>query len=257
MSAILIIPARYASTRFPGKPLAQLGAKTVIEHVVAAALQTRAARPILVATDDDRIAQTIRDNFNSSEVEAAMTSENCATGTDRLAEVVRARFAERLENERLIVVNIQGDEPFIEPRHVDALIDAMTNDATLKMATLATPLKERADDVNVVKVVCNQNGDALYFSRLLIPFEREAGSFDKPRLRHLGIYAYEANWLLEMAALPPSPLERAEMLEQLRALENGVRIRVIEVQEVAPIAIDTPDDLVRAEEFLSQTIGKR
>lgn len=255
-SAILIIPARYASTRFPGKPLAKLGDKTVIEHVAAAALQTHATRPILVATDDERIAQTIQTNFNSSEVEAAMTSEKCATGTDRLAEVVRARFSDRLKNERLIVVNIQGDEPFIEPHHVDALIDAMTNDATLKMATLATPLESaRAADANVVKVVCNQNGDVLYFSRLPIPFEREAANF--ARLRHLGIYAYEANWLLEMAALPPSPLECAEMLEQLRALENGIRIRVIEVHEVAPIAIDTPDDLKRAEEYLSQSTGKR
>jgi 3-deoxy-manno-octulosonate cytidylyltransferase (CMP-KDO synthetase) len=250
-SAVLIIPARYGSTRFPGKPLARLGDRTVIEHVAAAALRTRAARPVLVATDDERIAAAIRDNFKPQDAAAVLTSSQCATGTDRLAEVVRARFADRLENERLIVVNIQGDEPFIEPRPVDALIEAMRADTTLKMATLATPLApEREADPNVVKVVCDGAGHALYFSRLPIPFEREAGDF--ARLRHLGIYAYEANWLLAMAGLAPTPLERAESLEQLRALEHGVRIRVLVVDEVAPIAIDTPGDLRRAAEYLRE-----
>lgn len=253
--AVVIIPARYNSSRFPGKPLAKIGDKTVIERVVLAALETRAARPILVATDDARIAAAIENNFSSAQAIAVMTSENCQTGTDRLAEVVRENFSEELSN-RLVILNVQGDEPFINPAHLDALIAAMQAGSTPakaapRMATLATPLEaEDTHDANVVKVVCAQNGDALYFSRLPIPFAREAVEHKNlPRWRHLGVYAYEANWLLEMASLPPSPLEEIEKLEQLRALENGTPIRVVTVENVVPIAIDTPEDLEKAQEF--------
>jgi 3-deoxy-manno-octulosonate cytidylyltransferase (CMP-KDO synthetase) len=252
---VVIIPARYNSSRFPGKPLAKIGDKTVIERVVLAALETRAARPILVATDDARIANVIENNFSAADAIAVMTSESCRTGTDRLAEVVREKFSDEL-SERLIVVNVQGDEPFINPTHLDALINAMQDGSTPgasapRMTTLATRLEsEDAHDANVVKVVCAQNGDALYFSRWPIPFAREAAEQKNlPRLRHLGVYAYEANWLLQMANLPPSPLEEIEKLEQLRALENGTPIRVVAVENVVPIAIDTPEDLEKAQEF--------
>lgn len=262
---VIVIPARYGSTRFPGKPLADLGGKTVIERTVEAALQTSARRPILVATDDERIAEKVREGFSEEEAVPVMTSKNCQTGTDRLAEVVRARFMAEL-NERLVIVNIQGDEPFVCAAHLEALMAAMQNEtestfpestsleSTLKMATLATPLE--ASDVgetNVVKVVLDRDGDALYFSRLPIPFARDLERQEQlPRLRHLGVYAYEANWLLEMAALPPSPLEEAEQLEQLRALESGTKIRVVQVEDVIPIAIDTPEDLETARRFWSE-----
>ena len=242
---IILIPARYGSTRFPGKPLAVLGGVPVVEHVARAALCTRAARPVYVATDDERIADVVRAAFSPADIALVMTGE-CRTGTDRLAQAVRALFGDAIEN--VIVVNVQGDEPFINPHHVDLLIDAMQDEA-LQMATLATLLPANLlSDPNVVKVVCAQNGDALYFSRLPIPASRDGESV--PRLRHLGVYAYRAPWLLKMADLPSTPLENSENLEQLRALENGVPIRVVVVDDVIDIAIDTPEDLVRAEHFL-------
>jgi 3-deoxy-manno-octulosonate cytidylyltransferase (CMP-KDO synthetase) len=249
--SVIIIPARFGSTRFPGKPLANLAGKSVIARVVEAALKTKAARPILVATDDERIADEIKNRFDESDAQAVMTSEKCATGTDRLAEVVSTRFADKL-GERLIVVNVQGDEPFVNPAHLDELIGVMQEQSTLRMVTLATPLKPaHASDSNVVKVALDQKGRALYFSRLPIPFARDAkDQASTPRLHHLGVYAYEANWLLEMAKLPPSPLEELEKLEQLRALENGVDIQVVVAHDVVPIAIDTPHDLEQAEEYL-------
>jgi 3-deoxy-manno-octulosonate cytidylyltransferase (CMP-KDO synthetase) len=250
-TALVVIPARYGSTRFPGKPLAQLAGKPVIEHVARAALQTTAQRPILVATDDERIEQAITAAFAKGEVRAVMTGE-CETGTDRIAQVVREYSHETVPG-RLVVVNVQGDEPFINPLHIDALIKAMRSDSNLQMATLATPIADKSHliDPNVVKVVLAQNGEALYFSRLPIPLQRDQGSdANVEHLRHLGVYAYSADWLLQMAGLPPTPLEQTEKLEQLRALENGVRIRVLIVDDVVNIAIDTPQDLVAAQEYL-------
>ena len=248
-SAHVIIPARWGSTRFPGKPLAKLGGKTVIRRVVEAALHSQSARPILVATDDNRIADEIRAHFAPDAATATMTSENCHTGTDRLAEVARARFSGEA---RRIIINVQGDEPFINPTHIDALIDLMTRDPDLKMATLVTPLLDAAQiaDPNVVKAVVSGRNRALYFSRAAIPFDRDNAEI--VRLRHLGVYAYEATWLLEMAALPPSNLEEIEKLEQLRALEAGVEVGVVTVENVVPIAIDTPADLERAAQFLKR-----
>ncbi len=180
---------------------------------------------------------------------AFVMTGDCRTGTDRLAQAVQ-KLEFDLEN--LIVINVQGDEPFINPRHIELLIDAMKSDSTLQMATLATPLPEHlTNDTNVVKVVCAQNGNALYFSRLPIPFARDGETVNVPRLRHLGVYAYTAKWLLQMAALPSTPLEETEKLEQLRALENGVALRVVKVENVIDIAIDTPEDLQRAEAFLA------
>ncbi len=247
-TAHVIIPARYGSTRFPGKPLAMLDGKTVVRRVVEAALQSCAARPILVATDDDRIAAEISANFAIADAAPRMTSADCHTGTDRLAEVARAQFR---GDERRIIVNVQGDEPFVDPTHIDALIEMMTRETELKMATLVTPLNaEQTDDPNVVKAVVSARNRALYFSRAAVPFDRDGTG--APRLRHLGVYAYEANWLLEMAALAPSRLEEIEKLEQLRALEAGIEIGVVRVENVVPIAIDTPQDLERAAQFLKR-----
>ena len=258
LEAVLVIPARFGSTRFPGKPLVQLGGKSVISRVVEAALKTQASRPVLVATDDDRIAAEIESTFDARDAQPVMTSESCQTGTDRIAEVIQSRFADHLD-ERLIVVNVQGDEPFVNPAHLDELMRVMREQSTLRMATLATPLKpEATDDSNVVKVVRAQNGNALYFSRLPVPFARDAAEQENTqRLHHLGVYAYEAKWILEMAKLPPSPLEQIEKLEQLRALENGVAIHVSVAHDVVPIAIDTPHDLEQAEKYLRNSRAQR
>lgn len=247
--AHIFIPARYGSTRFPGKPLADLNGQTVIARVVRAALQTRAARPVYVATDDARIQSEIRAHFSPAEARVVLTSPACHTGTDRLAEAIQTLGLSA--HGRQIIVNVQGDEPFLDPEHVDALLDLMNRQRDLRMATLATPLHDQArfTDPNVVKVVVSKASRALYFSRAPIPFARDAGGVVP--LRHLGIYAYDARWLLEMAALSPSPLEETEKLEQLRALEHGVSIGVAVVQNVVPIAIDTPADLERARAWLN------
>lgn len=248
--AVIVIPARYGSTRFPGKPLVELAGQTVISRVVRATLQTAASKPVLVATDDSRIAGEIETNFSPQEAVAVMTSPDCHTGTDRLAEAIREKFGE--PEYRLVVVNVQGDEPFIEPEHIDALIALMNEDAGLQMATLATPILDKAleGDPNVVKAVVSKQGKALYFSRSSIPFDRDGRGATLHR--HLGIYAYDSRWLLKMAALPPSPLEEIEKLEQLRAMENGTAIGIVIVENVVPIAIDTPQDLERAEAFLRE-----
>jgi len=248
--AYILIPARYASTRFPGKPLADLNGRSVIARVVDAALRSRAARPVYVATDDPRIAGEIEAHFSPDEARAVFTSPTCHTGTDRLAEAVRA-LGMSLEP-GTVIVNVQGDEPFLDPAHINALLALMNDDPALRMATLATPFAGDIRDPNIVKVVVSKQSRALYFSRSPIPFHRDASEGAAP-LRHLGIYAYEAGWLLEMAALSPSPLEEIEKLEQLRALEHGISIGVALVQNVVPIAIDTPADLERAREFLRQS----
>jgi 3-deoxy-manno-octulosonate cytidylyltransferase (CMP-KDO synthetase) len=247
--AFIIIPARYGSTRFPGKPLADLNGQSVISRVVRAALQSRAARPIFVATDDSRIQAEIEAHFSPAQARVILTSPACHTGTDRLAEAIETLNLPA--HERQIVVNVQGDEPFLDPQHVDALLNLMNEQRDLQMATLATPLRDeaRSADPNVVKVVVSKQNRALYFSRAPIPFSRD-GSGTAP-LRHLGIYAYEARWLAQMASLPPSALEETEKLEQLRALEQGVAIGVAVVDNVVPIAIDTPADLERARAWLN------
>ncbi len=247
--AKIIIPARYASSRFPGKPLAELEGHSVIARVVRAALQTRASHPVYVATDDSRIAGEVESKFSSAQAQVVMTSEKCHTGTDRLAETIQT-LALPLDG-RQIIINVQGDEPFLDPAHVDALLDLMDTQSDLRMGTLATPLQDESQfhDPNTVKAVVSQQGRALYFSRSPIPHDRDKTATVKP-LRHLGIYAYEANWLLQMAALPPSPLEESEKLEQLRALDAGIAIGVAIVENVVPIAIDTPDDLERARTYL-------
>lgn len=246
--ATIIIPARYGSTRFPGKPLVDLAGQSVICRVVRAALLTSAQKPVLVATDDERIAGEVEKTFDAGDAIAVMTSPDCHTGTDRLSEALRTHFG--AVEERLIVVNVQGDEPFIDPGHIDALIEMMRQDETLEMATLATPILDPAQetDPNVVKAVVSERGRALYFSRATIPYDRDGAGVQ--RHRHLGIYAYDARWLVKMATLSPSRLEEVEKLEQLRALENGVEIGIAIIENVVPIAIDTPEDLARAQAYL-------
>lgn len=246
--ARIVIPARFASTRFPGKPLADLGGKPVIVRVVEAALETPAQLPILVATDDQRIFGAVESAFSPDRARPVMTSVDCHTGTDRLAEAVRGHLLSgESDAARTIVINLQGDEPFVAAEHISRLIETMRSDPALRMATLATPVtrEEQVHDPNVVKVTVDGRGRALYFSRATIPYDRD--KVGAVPLRHLGIYAYEAKWLLEMAALPPSRLEEIEKLEQLRALEHGVEIGVAVVEGAVPIAIDTPADLERAQ----------
>ena len=234
MNVVCIIPARYASTRLPGKPLLDIAGKPMIQHVVERVGRAHRPSRILVATDDARIFEAVQ-GFGG---EARMTSSAHATGTDRLAEVAGA-----LPDADLIL-NVQGDEPLIPPQAIDALADAFADRPDLQMATLMTPMEETEyDNPAAVKVVVSLDGHALYFSRSLIPFPRYRGP-EWRCFKHIGVYAYRRDFLLHFASLPPSPLETAESLEQLRALEHGYRIRVIETP-FRSIGVDTPEDLER------------
>jgi len=233
-NAIIVIPARYASTRFPGKPLAEIWGKPLVQHVYERARQARCCRRVIIATDDDRIARAA-EGFGA---EVALTAGDHVSGTDRVAEVARG-----IEGE--LVVNVQGDEPLIEPASIDAAVGPLVEDPAIAMGTLCCPIEDVGElaNPNVVKVVVDREGFALYFSRLPIPFVRDQQSGGM-RYRHIGLYAYRREFLLELAALPPTPLERAEKLEQLRALEHGHRIRVVMVETASP-GVDTPEDLER------------
>ncbi len=232
MSVIAIIPARYGATRLPGKPLLDQTGKTLIQHVVEAVQAAKAIDRIVVATDDERIREAVV-AFGG---EAVMTSEACASGTDRLAE---AAATLGLADDD-VIINVQGDEPDMPGTCIDRLVALMAaGDAP--MATLATALAPaEAADPNKVKVVCNAAGKAMYFSRAPIPFDRD-GDGDVAHLLHLGIYGYRVSFLRTFTSLPPSPAEQAEKLEQLRALEYGYAIAV-GVVDYAGTGIDTPDD---------------
>jgi len=232
-SAVAIIPARLASTRLPGKPLLDIGGRPMIQWVYErAALAGRVGR-VIVATPDPEIAEAVRAFGGIVE----MTSPEHRSGTDRLAEV-----ALRLDDG--IIVNVQGDEPLVEPTAVDSLIQAFDEHPELEMASLMRRItREEAADPNLVKVVTDREGFALYFSRAPVPYIRNQDP--EPALfGHIGLYAYTRRMLLALASLPPTPLETAESLEQLRALENGYRILMIET-DFEPIGVDTPDDLRR------------
>ena len=246
---IIAIPARHASTRLPGKPLRRLGGEALIRHVVARALQCGASE-VIVATEDARVAEAVGD----MQVRVCMTSPEHASGSDRLAECARqCDWADET-----LVVNLQGDEPFAPVDGIHGLVQTLaSNDAP--MATLATALEsaQQLFDPNCVKVVCDQRGSALYFSRDPIPWARDAFTNDHttlvagvPVLRHIGMYAYRAGFLRQFTGLASTPLERAESLEQLRALEHGFRIAVRVLAEGFPAGIDTEDDLARAEHLL-------
>lgn len=238
-----ILPARWGSTRFPGKPLHRIAGKPLIQHAWECARRCQRLARVLIATDDDRIAAVARD-FGA---EVEMTSSAHPTGTDRLAEV-----AER-HPDATHFVNIQGDEPRIAPELVDLLVAAMEADPALPMATSATPLPDPAEwsNPNCVKVVLDRTGHALYFSRSAIPFPGLAAAGAALRvLRHQGLYGYTREFLLRFVSWPPSPLEQIERLEQLRALENGAKLRVI-VTDYDSAGIDTPEDAARLEAQLT------
>jgi 3-deoxy-manno-octulosonate cytidylyltransferase (CMP-KDO synthetase) len=232
---VAVIPARYASTRFPGKPLADVAGRPMIEHVYRRAAAARNVDAVIVATDDRRIADAVT-RFGG---DVRLTSADHLTGTDRLAEV-----ASDLDCD--LVVNVQGDEPMIEPDAIDAAIEPFRDDLALRMSTVCTRLPhgtaQRIDDPNVVKVVTDRRGFALYFSRSPIPHRRGPLDAGAGPFKHLGLYVYRREFLLQIAALAPTPLERSESLEQLRVLENGFAIRVVETKHDS-IGVDTPEDL--------------
>lgn len=231
MKSICVIPARYSSTRLPGKPLKDICGKPMICRVYERAKNSKLADEIIVATDDERIFQAVEKNFGR----AMMTRTDHKTGTDRLAEV-----AEKFPDVE-VVVNVQGDEPLIEANLIDELIEQFV-DENLQMATVATELFDEAEmeNPNNVKVVIDKKNNALYFSRSLIPYPRNTG---KAKVyKHIGIYAYRRNFLLDYAKMEPTELEQAESLEQLRALENGFKIRVIK-SNCKFIGVDTEEDL--------------
>jgi len=242
MAVIAIIPARYGSTRFPGKPLALIGGKPMVQHVYESTARARGLDRVIVATEDRRIFDAAR----SVGAEVMMTSDKHESGTDRLAEVAKKIRAE-------LVVNVQGDLPFIRPETIDRTVKPLRQDRKIPMATAKTAIFDENEwlNPNVVKVVTDKAGFALYFSRAPIPHARDgSGGGDAPlRYRHVGIYAYRREFLLKFARMRPVELERIEKLEQLRALANGYRIRVAEVDERS-VEVDTPADLEKAEAYL-------
>jgi 3-deoxy-manno-octulosonate cytidylyltransferase (CMP-KDO synthetase) len=246
MKITAVIPARYASIRFPGKALAEIDGKPMIQHVYERTALAKLVSRTIVATDDSRIADAVHRIGG----EAIMTSTAHETGTDRLAEVAMNLDAD-------IVVNVQGDEPLISPDMIDQAIQPFLEESDLQMGTLKTRIKNLHDFLspNVVKVVTDSLYNALYFSRSPLPFFRDKWkdlkdeSFCCGKLlcyKHVGLYVYRRDFLLKFASMPPTFLEISEKLEQLRALENGVKIRVIET-EFESIGVDTPDDLVKAQ----------
>ena len=243
MKFIAVIPARYASTRFPGKPLAVLGGKTVIQRVYEQAVSV--LPEAYVATDDERIFQAV-EAFGGH---AVMTRADHKSGTDRIEEAV-----EKIATDTDVIINIQGDEPFIQPSQIETLIQLFDDPAT-QIGTLGKRFEtiDAVRNPNSPKIVTDSRGFALYFSRSVIPYIRgiEADEWltHYPFLKHLGIYAYRREVLAEVTRLPQSALEKAECLEQLRWLENGYRIRV-GLTDVETVGIDTPEDLARAEAFL-------
>jgi 3-deoxy-manno-octulosonate cytidylyltransferase (CMP-KDO synthetase) len=238
-----VIPARFASTRFPGKVLAHIAGKTMLQHVYERASLSAYLTSTLIATDDDRVYSAAR----SFGARVRMTRSDHLSGTDRAAEVASAENAE-------IIVNIQGDEPLIDPAAIDAAILPLVHEPELVMGTLKKRIEDPREitDPNVVKVVTNGAGDAIYFSRCPIPFEREK-SGTTPYFKHIGLYVYQREFLLAYSALPVGPLETAERLEQLRALENGYRIRVVET-EYESLGVDTPEDLQRVSQLFDASI---
>ena len=237
MKVLCVIPARYASTRLPGKPLKDIAGKPMVVRVYERASQAGLVNETLVATDDERIKAAVE----AAGGKAMLTRSDHATGTDRLAEVAEAYPDVDL------IVNVQGDEPLIEPGLIDQLAGLFANEPDLKMATVKTEMKDEAEQKNPnnVKVVCDKAGYALYFSRSLMPYPRKGGC---PVYKHIGIYAYRRDFLLHYAKMEPTPLEQAESLEQLRALENGYRIKVVETKAKF-VGVDTVEDLERVNEI--------
>lgn len=240
-----IIPARYGSTRLPGKALKPIAGIPMIQRVYERSIQCRSLNSLYVATDDERIFAAV-EAFGGR---AIMTSPDCQSGTDRAAEAMRTIDAD-------IVANIQGDQPFIDPGMIDECIQPLVNDETLGICTLMYPIRRSEDlqDPACVKIITDLQGNALYCSRSLIPYPQK----DIPHsvYEHIGLYVYTKKFLLQLAALPPTPLEKIESLEQLRVLENGYRLRVVETscrdRDFHGFSVDTAEDIVRAETMLRE-----
>jgi 3-deoxy-manno-octulosonate cytidylyltransferase (CMP-KDO synthetase) len=254
MAVVAIIPARYGSTRLPGKPLARIGGKPMIQHVYERAARAKGLDRVLVATDDQRVEETVR-GFGG---EVMMTSKNHVSGTDRLAEVARKIKADWF-------VNVQGDLPFIQPETIARAVRPMRRNRSILMGTVGTPILDEQEwrNPNIVKVLTDREGFALYFSRSPIPYVCN-GAIDvdgnklmhssKRRIwgyRHVGLYVYRRDFLMKFARLRPTALEQIESLEQLRALAHGHRIFVAAVDERS-VEVDTPEDLARAEDYLKR-----
>lgn len=231
MKILCVIPARYASTRLPGKPLADIVGKPMIQHVYERSAQATIPQQVVVATDDEKVFQAVQ-QFGGKVV---MTSSEHQTGTDRLAEVA-SKYAEVD-----VIINVQGDEPLINPKVIDELAQEFLNDTALQMASVMSIMDtEDYQNPNAVKVVTDLNNNALYFSRSLLPYPRVAGKANV--YKHIGIYAYKKDFLLKFAKLAPTPLEQSESLEQLRALENGYKIKMIKTKSKF-IGVDSIEDL--------------
>ena len=245
---VVVIPARYGSTRLPGKPLVSLRGKSMIQRVYERAKQAKRVHRVIVATDDERIVKAV-EAFGG---EARMTRPDHRTGTERVAEVAAHVAGD-------VFVNVQGDEPLLDPAAVDTAIAALLEEPAAPIATVATLIKTTSDimDPNVVKTVLDFDDNALYFSRAPIPWVRDAGSKIRVRhLKHLGLYVFQKEVLLEYPTLPQGELERIEQLEQLRWMENGWKIRVAEVEHDA-VSVDVPADVERVEKLLDSEPGDR
>lgn len=242
MKKIIVIPARYESTRLPGKPLLEISGRSLIQLVYERASESRLKDGVIIATDDERIMDAAR----SFHAEAVMTGSSCKSGTDRVFEAVKERDAD-------LIVNLQGDEPFIRPDMIDLLFSVMENES-LDVATLCTPVADDNEyaDPNTVKVVLDKNGFALYFSRSPIPYLRDGNA--RPVLyKHIGVYGFKGNFLKQFVSMQKSRLEETESLEQLRILENGYKIKVL-TTHYDGFGIDTMDDLQRARLTLDRKV---
>ncbi len=241
MQITAVIPARYSSTRFPGKPLAKIAGEPMIKHVYRRVKRVEELDEVIVATDDNRIYSTVKE-FGG---EVRMTSTTHPSGTDRIAEVAR-----NLDSD--IIVNIQGDEPLIKKEMIKAAIKPFYGDKSLKVSTLKKKIndKEEINDPDVVKVVTDKKGYALYFSRSLLPYPRKDGA---EFFKHIGLYVYRRDFLLNFCEMETTLLERVESLEQLRILENGYRIKVVETDYNA-IGVDKPEDIKKVEEILRRKV---
>lgn len=252
MKVLAIIPARYASTRFPGKPLATLGGESIISRVYNRVRRCRAINDIIVATDDEDICDHV-ESF-AEEGSVMLTFEEHHSGTDRCGEVLRR--LENVDNEYDVILNVQGDEPFVDSAQLTALVNAFETSG-VQIATLATPIKDNDTlfSPDNVKVVCGARGKALYFSRQPLPYRRDVDTKhwteEGEYYKHIGVYAFHPEVLREICRLDPDPLEEAEKLEQLRWLAAGYSIQVVPTDH-DNIGIDTPDDLATAEEYLKQ-----
>jgi 3-deoxy-manno-octulosonate cytidylyltransferase (CMP-KDO synthetase) len=241
LQVVVVIPARFASSRFPGKPLAEIDGRPMIEHVYRRAQACPAVTHVIVATDDLRIAAAV----NKFGGDVRLTRDDHRSGTDRTAEVAAAIDAD-------IIVNVQGDEPLIDPRSIAEAVAPFSTDPSLPMCTLYRRIEDPAElsNPNVVKIVLDRGGFALYFSRAPIPHARDPRGGWPPLYRHIGLYAYRRSTLLVLAALEPTPLERTESLEQLRALEHGIRIKAVETAHDS-MGVDTPEDLEQVRRLMA------